>query len=242
MSETVVSNMNTDQHEINKFSSLANSWWDTEGELRTLHYINPIRVDFIKTHIGRSLNGLRILDVGCGGGILSEALAKEGANVTGVDASAESLGVAKLHLLQSGLHVDYVESTAEAFADQHAGEFDVITCLEMLEHVPDPASVISACARLVKPSGKLFFSTLSRTPKAYLLAVLGAEYILSLIPKGTHDYAKFIKPHELSYDLRQSGLQTELMQGLHYNPLNHATSLNSDLSVNYLAYATRNVD
>lgn len=234
--------MNTDQHEINKFSSLANSWWDAVGELRTLHHINPIRVDFIKTHIGGSLHGMRILDVGCGGGILSEALAKEGASVTGIDASADSLGVAKLHMLQSGIQVDYVESTAEAFAQQHAGEFDVITCLEMLEHVPDSASVIRACAHLVKPGGELFFSTLSRTPKAYLFAVLGAEYILSLIPKGTHDYAKFIKPHELSYDLRQAGLQCETMQGLHYNPFTHATALNSDLSVNYLVYATRNAD
>ena len=236
---------NTDQLEVEKFSTLANSWWDPEGDLRTLHDINPIRVDYILKElidagvVQSDLKGVKLLDVGCGGGILSEALAAQGADVTGIDASEASLEIAKMHLIQTGQKVLYLVSTAEEYAESHAKQYDVITCLEMLEHVPDPASVIRACAAMVKPGGHLFFSTLSRTPKAYMLAVLGAEYIMSLIPKGTHDYAKFIKPHELSHWLRDNALETLDMSGLSYNPLSKTASLNKDLSVNYLVHVRK---
>lgn len=236
---------NTDQQEVSKFSEIASSWWDPEGELRTLHHINPIRVDYIldqlRQHkaIHTDFSGLKLIDVGCGGGILSEALAEKGAEVTGIDASDAAIDVATMHLHQSGQNVSYLVSTAENYAADHAGKFDVVTCLEMLEHVPDPASVVNACAQLVKPGGHLFFSTLSRTPKAYLLAVLGAEYVMSLIPRGTHDYAKFIKPHELAAMLRDQELDRLDMRGLHYNPLSKTASLNQDLNVNYLVHAQR---
>ena len=229
--------INADPIELDKFGELAHRWWDPNSEFKPLHDINPLRLDWIDRTIG--LAGKRVLDVGCGGGLLSEGMATRGAIVTGIDLSEKPLGVAKLHLLETGQKVDYRKIAVEELAEEMPGAFDAVTCLEMLEHVPNPASVVSACARLVKPGGQVFFSTLNRNPKAYLLAVIGAEYVLQMLPKGTHDYAKFIKPSELSRWAKTTGLEPAELLGMSYNPLTQKYSLNQDTSVNYLMRATR---
>ncbi len=229
--------LNADQAELDKFGELAHRWWDPNSEFKPLHDINPLRLDWIDACIG--LAGKRILDVGCGGGLLSEGMAVRGANVTGIDLSEKPLGVAKLHLLESGQQVDYRKISVEQLADEMPGAFDAVTCLEMLEHVPNPSSVVTACARLVKPGGQVFLSTLNRNPKSYLLAVVGAEYILGMLPKGTHDYAKFIKPSELSRWAKLANLEPDEIVGMSYNPLTKKYSLGHDSSVNYLMRATR---
>jgi len=230
---------NVDQAEIHKFSELAHRWWDPNSEFKPLHEINPLRLKWIEGIA--ALPGKKVLDVGCGGGILSEAMAAAGAEVSGIDLSEKALKVAKLHLLESGLNVDYQLISAEAFAEQKPGVFDVVTCMEMLEHVPDPAAIVAACARLVKPGGHVFFSTLNRNPKSYLYAVIGAEYILNLLPRGTHDYAKFITPAELARMTRTARLETQQLIGMTYNPLTKLYKLEPDTSVNYLM-ATRRSD
>jgi 2-polyprenyl-6-hydroxyphenyl methylase/3-demethylubiquinone-9 3-methyltransferase len=229
--------VNVDQSEINKFSALASRWWDKDGEFKPLHEINPYRLEFIKRHM--PLSGQKILDVGCGGGILSEAMAAEGATVTGIDLAEASLQVAKLHLLESKLKVNYQCIAVETLAEQQPQHYDAITCLEMLEHVPDPASIIQACSKLVKPGGKLFFSTINRNPKAFLQAIVGAEYLLNLLPKGTHEYNKFIRPSELSEWLRAAELSTVDSTGLSYNPLTRRYSLINSLDVNYIICAEK---
>ncbi|CAI06618.1 bifunctional 2-polyprenyl-6-hydroxyphenol methylase/3-demethylubiquinol 3-O-methyltransferase UbiG [Aromatoleum aromaticum] len=232
-------NMNADPAELQKFSELAHRWWDTTSEFKPLHEINPLRLDWIDRNAG--LAGKRVLDIGCGGGILSESMAAAGAHVTGIDLSEKALGVARLHLFESGQKVDYHHASAEEFAAQHAGEFDIVTCMEMLEHVPDPASTVAACAQLVRPGGQVFFSTINRNFKAYLFAVLGAEYILKLLPRGTHDYVKFIRPSELARYCRQAGLETAELLGMSYNPLTQVYSLGNDTDVNYLVHAKQAV-
>jgi 2-polyprenyl-6-hydroxyphenyl methylase/3-demethylubiquinone-9 3-methyltransferase len=229
--------LNADQAELDKFGELAHRWWDPNSEFKPLHDINPLRLDWIDAAIG--LAGKRILDVGCGGGLLSEGMAVRGADVTGIDLSDKPLGVAKLHLLESGQKVDYRKLSVEQLADEMPGAFDAVTCLEMLEHVPNPSSVVTACARLVKPGGQVFLSTLNRNPKSYLLAVVGAEYVLGMLPKGTHDYAKFIKPSELSRWAKLANLEPQELVGMSYNPLTQKYSLGRDTSVNYLMRATR---
>lgn len=227
-----MSNQNADAAEIKKFSDLAHRWWDPNSEFRPLHEINPLRLEWINQRI--PLFGKRVIDVGCGGGILAEAMAKKGADVTGIDLSDKALKIADLHGLESGTKVRYEKISAEDMALREAGQFDVVTCMEMLEHVPDPLSIVRACADLVKPGGHVFFSTLNRNPKSYLYAILGAEYILQLLPKGTHDYAKFITPAELSAYTRQADLVADSMRGMSYNPFTKIYSLNHDTSVNYL--------
>lgn len=229
--------LNADRAELDKFGELAHRWWDPNSEFKPLHDINPLRLNWIDEHVG--LAGKRVLDVGCGGGLLSEGMAARGAEVTGIDLSEKPLGVARLHLLESGQQVDYRLTSAEQLAEEMPGGFDAVTCMEMLEHVPDPASVVAACARLVKPGGQVFFSTLNRNPKAYLLAVIGAEYILKLLPKGTHDYAKFIRPAELSRWTKFSGLEPAEIIGMSYNPLSRQYSLGRDTAVNYLMRTQR---
>ncbi|TPW17282.1 MAG: 2-polyprenyl-6-hydroxyphenyl methylase / 3-demethylubiquinone-9 3-methyltransferase [Halothiobacillaceae bacterium] len=226
---------NYDQRELDKFAEMAPRWWDPQGECRPLHEINPLRLRFIDTHAG--LKGKNVLDVGCGGGILSEGMAAAGAQVTAIDAGAATIAVAKLHLLESGLSVDYRCMTVERLAQEQPGQFDIVTCMEMLEHVPDPLSVITACAQLLKPNGHLFLSTLNRNPKAFGLAILGAEYLLGMLPRGTHDYAHFIKPSELESWVRATGLSFRAMQGITYNPLFKRYRLSDDISVNYLVHA-----
>lgn len=230
--------LNADPSELQKFGDLAHRWWDPNSEFKPLHDINPLRLGWIDRCVG--LRGKRVLDVGCGGGLLSEGMAALGAEVTGIDLSEKPLGVARLHLLESGQKVDYRQISAEALAEQMPGAFDTITCLEMLEHVPNPSSTITACARLVKPGGQVFFSTLNRNPKAYLFAVIGAEYLLKLLPKGTHDYAKFIKPSELTRWAKMGNLEPQEILGMSYNPLTREYSLGRDTSVNYLLRAQRN--
>jgi 2-polyprenyl-6-hydroxyphenyl methylase / 3-demethylubiquinone-9 3-methyltransferase len=229
--------VNADPAELEKFSQLAHRWWDPEGEFRPLHEINPLRLDWIDRHA--RLAGKSVLDVGCGGGILAEGMAQRGARVTGIDLSDKALKVAELHLHESGLEVNYQKLSAEAFAGQHAGAFDVVTCMELLEHVPQPDSMVAACARLVRPGGQVFFSTINRNPKAYLFAVIGAEYLLRLLPKGTHDYARFIKPSELARWCRASGLRAEELIGMTYNPLTRVYRLGGDCDVNYLLRCAR---
>lgn len=224
---------NVHAHEIHKFGALAERWWDLQGDFKTLHDINPLRIRFIQGFI--DVQDQDIVDVGCGGGILSEGLAKIGANVTGVDLSEELLEIADLHGLESGVKVNYEKISAEALAEQRPASFDHVTCMEMLEHVPDPASIVAACATMVKPGGYVFFSTLNRKPKAYLLAILGAEYILQMLPKGTHDYKTFIKPSELSQWTRQAGLDMCAIIGIEYNPFNKRFSLGKNIDVNYIA-------
>ncbi|KAF0813660.1 Ubiquinone biosynthesis O-methyltransferase [Andreprevotia sp. IGB-42] len=229
---TEAATLNADQAELAKFSALAHKWWDKNSEFKPLHQINPLRLGFIAGHA--ALQGARVVDVGCGGGILAEALAQSGAQVTGIDLAEKSLKVAKLHLFESGLNVDYRCIAAEALAEEAPASFDVVTCMEMLEHVPSPASIVAACERMVKPGGWVFFSTLNRNPKSYALAVLGAEYLLGLLPRGTHDYAKFIKPSELARMTRAVGLETIELTGLSYNPINQHYALGDDADVNYL--------
>lgn len=229
---------NVDPSEINKFSELANRWWDANSEFKPLHDINPLRLGFVDEIAG--LAGKHVLDVGCGGGILSESMAAKGARVTGIDMAEAGLEVAKLHLLESGLQVDYQKIPVEELAAAQPESFDLVTCLEMLEHVPDPASIIQACHDLVKPGGYVFFSTLNRNSKSYLFAIVGAEYVLNLLPKGTHDYAKFIRPAELARWSRAAGLQTIQQTGMAYNPFTKAYRLNpKDVQVNYLVATQR---
>jgi len=229
--------VNADQAELDKFSALASRWWDPESEFKPLHAINPLRLDWIRERVG-SLAGKRVLDVGCGGGILSESMARAGAEVTGIDLAEKSLKIAKLHGLESGIKVDYRNVPVEQLATEQPGSFDVVTCMEMLEHVPDPASIVRACAELAKPGGWVFFSTLNRNPKSFLFAIVGAEYLLKLLPRGTHSYASFIKPSELAGHTRQAGLATVELKGMEYNPLTQIYTLSGDTSVNYLV-ATR---
>jgi len=224
--------MNVDQSEIDKFSALAHRWWDPNSEFKPLHAINPLRLNWIKTFI--NLEGKKVLDIGCGGGILAESIALSGADATGIDLSEKALKVAELHALEVGVSLTYRSISAEALADELPEHYDVVTCMEMLEHVPDPASVVRACAKLCKPGGTLFFSTLNRNPKSYLFAIIGAEYILKLLPKGTHEYAKFIKPSELLAFTRHAGLEMLGMKGLSYNPLTQVYSLGDDVDVNYM--------
>lgn len=228
----MTSTQNMDPAEIAKFEALASRWWDPESEFKPLHDINPLRLDYIDGLA--PLSGKKVLDVGCGGGILAESMAKRGAIVTGIDLGEAPLSVAKLHLLESNAEVDYRKIAAEDLAITHAGEFDVVTCMEMLEHVPDPASTIAACATLVRPGGKVFFSTINRNPKSYLFAIIGAEYVLRLLPRGTHDYEKFIKPSELDEWIRAAGLDTTDIKGMSYNPITRHYKLGKDVDVNYL--------
>ena len=230
-------NVNADPAELQKFSALAAKWWDPTSEFKPLHEINPLRLAWIDNLA--ALAGKRVLDVGCGGGILAEAMAQKGAAVTGIDLAEKSLKVAELHRLESGVKVDYECISAEDLAARAPATFDVVTCMEMLEHVPDPASVVRACATLVKPGGHVFFSTINRNPKSYLFAVLGAEYILNLLPRGTHDYMKFIKPSELSRFCRAAGLEVRELTGMHYNPLTNRYWLERDTGVNYLMHAVK---
>ena len=229
--------VNVDAAELNKFSELAHKWWDKTSEFKPLHDINPLRLNYIDSAV--SLKGKTVLDVGCGGGILSESMAEKGAKVTGIDLGEKALKVAQLHSLESGIAVDYQLISVEELAEKFPASFDVVTCLEMLEHVPDPASVVAACAKLVKPGGRVFFSTINRNPKAYLFAVIGAEYVLNMLPRGTHDYAKFIKPSELAGWMRLAGLQLEHQIGMSYNPITQHYWLGSDVSVNYMMQTTR---
>ncbi len=230
-----MNNVNVDPLEIEKFQSIASRWWDRESEFKPLHDINPLRVEYIENHAG-DLAGRRILDIGCGGGILTEALAGKGAKVTGIDMAEMSLKVAKMHLHESGLEIDYQKIPAEEFAEQNTAAFDVITCLEMLEHVPDPASIINAAASMLKPGGHLFFSTINRNPKAFALAIVGAEYVLNMLPKGTHEYRRFIKPSELAAVIRANQLEVLDITGMTYNPLTRHYRLGSDIDVNYLMH------
>ena len=224
---------NVDAAEISKFEALASRWWDPHGEFKPLHEINPLRLGYID-EIAR-IKGKRVLDVGCGGGILAESMAVKGAEVTGIDMGEAPLEVARLHLLETGEHVDYQQIPVEQLAAGQPGSFDVVTCMEMLEHVPDPSSVVDACARLVKPGGHVFFSTLNRNPKSYLFAIVAAEYLLRMLPKGTHDYSRFIRPSELNQWIRTSGLTTLDISGMTYNPLTNMYKLHPrDVDVNYL--------
>ena len=228
---------NVDLAELAKFNSLASRWWDTEGEFGALHEINPLRLDWIRQYA--KLAGSKALDIGCGGGILAESMSACNATVTGIDMAEAPLAVARLHQHESGAEVDYRESTAESLAAEEPGQYDVITCLEMLEHVPDPSQVIRSCAELVKPGGHVFFSTINRNPKSFLFAIVGGEYILNLLPKGTHEYDKFIRPSELEQWARAAGLELQASIGMHYNPLTKKYSLGSNLDVNYLMYYQR---
>ncbi|HET9483661.1 MAG TPA: bifunctional 2-polyprenyl-6-hydroxyphenol methylase/3-demethylubiquinol 3-O-methyltransferase UbiG [Xanthomonadales bacterium] len=228
---------NADAAELKKFEQLAHRWWDPAGESRPLHDLNPVRLGYVRERA--RLEGARVLDVGCGGGLLSEALAREGAQVTGIDLGSAVLEVARMHLHESGMSVDYRETSAEALAAEAPGRFDVVTCMEVLEHVPDPRSMLSACAALLKPGGRLFASTLNRTAKSFALAIVGAEYVLGLLPRGTHEYAKFIRPSELARMLRDAGLELLDVQGLSYQPLTRRAALSGDCAVNYLVAAQR---
>lgn len=229
--------VNVDQQELAKFESIADKWWDLSGEFKPLHEINPLRLDYINQRA--PLKGKRVLDVGCGGGILAEGLAHLGAEVTGIDLAGANLQVAEAHARESGLTIQYRQIAVEALAEAEPASFDVVTCLEMLEHVPDPGSVVAACSRLVKPSGHVFFSTINRNPKSYLLAIIGAEYVLNLVPRGTHDYLRFIRPSELGAWARHADLEVENVSGLTYNPLTNIYKIGHDVAVNYFMHTTR---
>jgi len=229
---------NVDPAELQKFSELAHRWWDPNSEFKPLHDINPLRLDWIASITG-GLSGKRVVDIGCGGGILAESMARQGAITVGIDLARKPLKVAKLHSLESGIAVDYREISAEALAESEPASFDIVTCMEMLEHVPSPSAVVAACARLVKPGGKVFFSTLNRTPKSYLFAIIGAEYLLRLLPTGTHEYQRFIRPSELTGYARQAGLVVTDSIGMNYNPLSRSYSLGNSLDVNYLIACVR---
>ena len=226
--------LNADDSELQKFGNLAHKWWDKNSEFRPLHEINPVRLNWIDNLTG--LKGKRVLDVGCGGGILSESMYFKGADVTGIDLGEKALNVAKLHQLESGAKVNYQYISVEQLAAEQPASFDVVTCMEMLEHVPDASAIVAACAKLVKPKGSVFFSTINRNPKSYLFAVVGAEYVLNMLPKGTHDYAKFIKPSELSSWARQADLNVSSMRGMSFNPITQNYSLGDDVSINYLMH------
>jgi 2-polyprenyl-6-hydroxyphenyl methylase/3-demethylubiquinone-9 3-methyltransferase len=228
---------NVDPAELQKFAALAHRWWDPNSEFKPLHEINPLRLNYIDSKVG--LQGKRVLDVGCGGGILSESMSEQGADVMGIDLGEKALKVAQLHRLESGVKVDYRLVSVEDLAQQMPESFDVVTCMEMLEHVPDPAAVVRACAALVKPGGTVFFSTINRNPKAYLFAVIGAEYVLNLLPRGTHEYEKFIKPSELSSWGREAGLSVVGTKGMSYNPLTKHYRLGDDVSVNYMLHTVK---
>ena len=228
-------NSNVDQQEIAKFEALAYRWWDTESEFKPLHDINPLRLDFIDKHA--SLAGKKVLDIGCGGGILSESMAKHGANVKGIDLGEAPLAVAKIHAKEEDLDVEYQAASAEEIAQQEPNSYDIVTCMEMLEHVPDPAAIVMACATLAKPNGHVFFSTINRNPKSFLFAIVGAEYVLNLLPKGTHHYEKLIRPSELDRWARQASLHTNEIIGMTYNPLHKTYKLSSDTSVNYIVHS-----
>lgn len=230
---------NVDPAEVAKFDSLASRWWDPEGEFRPLHEINPLRLDWIRQHA--KLKDARVVDIGCGGGILAEAMAAANATVTGIDMADGPLAVARLHQHESNAKIDYRQATAEEMAASEAGTYDIVTCLEMLEHVPDPAAVIQACAELVKPGGHIFFSTINRNPKSFMFAIVGAEYVLKLLPAGTHEYEKFIRPSELEEWSRYAGLELQDSIGMHYNPLTRNYTLGDGLDVNYLMYFRRPV-
>lgn len=230
-------NLNKDQSEIDKFSDLASRWWDTTSEFKPLHAINPLRLSWIKKWV--HLENQTVLDIGCGGGILTESLANSGANTFGIDLSEKALKVAELHGLESGIHVSYELISAEELAKRSPAQFDVVTCMEMLEHVPDPLSIVKSCATLAKPGATLFFSTLNRNPKSYLMAIIGAEYLLKLLPKGTHDYAKFLKPSELASFIREAGLEMIDIAGFTYNPISDTYTLGKDTDVNYLIAARK---
>ena len=228
---------NVDPQEIAKFEALASRWWDPTSEFKPLHDINPLRLDYVDRIA--SLAGKKVLDVGCGGGILAESMSLRGARVTGIDMGETPLKVARLHAMESGAEVDYQLISAEALAEQHPGEYDIVTCMEMLEHVPDPSSTIAACSAMLKPGGTAFFSTINRNPKSYLFAIIGAEYVLNLLPKGTHDYKNFIRPSELESWTRAANIKLKDLIGMSYNPLTQHYSLGKDLSVNYLGYGIK---
>jgi len=229
--------INVDPLELEKFSQLAHRWWDPQAEFKPLHDLNPLRLNYIDGIVG--LRGKKVLDVGCGGGILAESMAARGARVTGIDLADKPLKVAQLHLLESGRSVDYRKVAVETIAQEESGAYDVVTCMELLEHVPDPASTVAACAQALKPGGWGFFATINRSPKAYLFAVIGAEYVLKLLPKGTHDYARFVRPSELARYCRAAGLAVERVTGMRYNPLTRSYSLGEDAPVNYILSARR---
>ncbi len=229
--------LNFDPKEIAKFEELASRWWDPDSEFKPLHEINPLRLEYIDRRA--SLKGKTVVDIGCGGGILAESMALKGANVLGIDMGKAPLSVASLHKLESGAELEYKQITAEELADKEAGKYDVVTCMEMLEHVPDPASVIAACSKLVKPDGHVFFSTINRNPKSYLFAIVGAEYIMQMLPKGTHDYSKFIKPSELESWARNADLHLRELTGMSYNLLSKKYSLGHDVDVNYLMHTQK---
>ena len=230
--------INADPQELAKFSELAHRWWDTESEFRPLHQINPLRLDWIDAHA--RLQGKRVVDIGCGGGILADSMARRGANVLGIDLATKPLKVAQLHALEAGTpDIDYREVPAEALADEAPATFDVVTCMEMLEHVPDPSSIVRACATLVKPGGWVFFSTINRNAKAFVFAIVGAEHVLQLLPKGTHEYARFIRPSELAQWCRDAGLELADTRGMEYNPITQRYRLSGDTSVNYLIACRR---
>lgn len=228
---------NIDSQDLARFAALAPRWWDPAGEMKPLHEINPVRLNYIDSRAG--LRGKQVLDIGCGGGLLAESMASRGAHVTGIDASNALISVAKLHLLESGRRVDYHVTTAEAYAERAGGQFDIVTCMEMLEHVPDPAAVVQACAQLVKPGGQVFLSTLNRNPKSFLFAVVAAEYVLGMLPRGTHSYGQFIRPSEAATWLRAAGLKLNELKGITYNPLFRRYGLSDDIAVNYLVQAIR---
>lgn len=232
-----MTHLNVDPAEVAKFDALADSWWDPEGQSKPLHQINPLRLQFIKDRT--VLKTAKIVDVGCGGGILTESLAANGAEATGIDMGELPLEIARLHALEAGLKINYQQTTAEAMAANHPAEFDAVTCMEMLEHVPDPQAIIEACASMVKPGGDVYFSTLNRNPKAWLLAIVGAEYIANMLPKGTHDYARFIKPSELARACREAGLSVSAIAGISYHPLTRQYALTEDVDVNYLMHCRR---
>ncbi len=230
-------NLNVDEAELAKFEALAYRWWDKESEFKPLHDINPLRLDFIDSHVG--LAGKKVLDIGCGGGILSESMAARGATVKGIDLGEAPLAVAKIHAKEADVDIDYQAISAEEIAAQEPQTYDVVTCMEMLEHVPDPAAIVQACSNLLKPDGHVFFSTINRNPKSFLFAIIGAEYVLNLLPKGTHDYEKLIRPSELDSWIRQAKLHSNKIIGMTYNPLTKVYKLSSDTSVNYIVYAQK---